>query len=175
LQGGIKSGVDAAKALALGADAVAIGTAAIIALNCNAPLYLEDYEKMGTQAGSCHHCHTGRCPVGVATQDPELMARLPVEEAAERVENFLHAMTLEMQIMARACGKSHVGNLDRDDLRALTIESALITGLPLAGMRAPLQASTLLPMMGASYANAHADLPDTVQSSSSVPSSGGVA
>ncbi len=136
--GGIKTGVDAAKAIALGADAVAIGTAAIIALNCNAPLWIEDYHAMGTEPGACHHCHTGRCPVGVATQDPELMKRLPVEDAAERVENFLHAMTLEMQIMARACGKSRVGNLDRDDLRALTLESALITGLPLAGTRRPI-------------------------------------
>ena len=136
--GGIKSGVDAAKALALGADAVAIGSAALIALNCNAPIYVEDYEAMGTRPGACHHCHTGRCPVGVATQTPELVKRLVVEEAAERVHNFLHAMTLEMQIMARACGKSHVGNLDRDDLRALTLESALMTGLPLAGMQHPI-------------------------------------
>jgi hypothetical protein len=119
----------------------------MIALNCNAPLYVDDYEKMGTLPGACHHCYTGRCPVGITTQDSELMARLPVEEAAERIENFLHAMTLEIQIMARACGKSHVGNLDRDDLRALTLESALITGLPLAGMRAPLDASTLLPVL----------------------------
>ena len=98
---------------------------------------------MGTVPGACHHCHTGRCPVGVATQDPALMARLPVEEAAERVENFLQAMTLELQIMARACGKSHVGNLDRDDLRTLTLESALITGLPMAGMRQPISLAML--------------------------------
>lgn len=138
VSGGIKSGVDAAKAIALGADAVAIGTAAIIALNCNAPIYEEDYVSMGARPGACHHCHTGRCPVGIATQDPELMARLPVEEAAERVENFLRAMTMELQMMARACGKSEAGNLDREDLRSLTLESALITGIPLAGMRRPL-------------------------------------
>jgi glutamate synthase domain-containing protein 2 len=147
--GGIKSGVDVAKALALGADAVAIGTAALIALNCNAPLYPEDYEAMGTQAGACHHCHTGRCPVGITTQDPELVQRLEVKDAALRVENFLHAMTLEMQIMARACGKSHVGNLDRDDLRALTLESALITGIPFAGMRKPLVPEHIATIMGA--------------------------
>ena len=135
--GGIRSGVDVAKAIALGADACYIGTAALIALNCNRPIYLEDYAALGTQPGACHHCHTGRCPVGVTTQDPELVKRLPVDEAAERIANFLTAMTLEVQMIARACGKANVHDLDPEDVRALTLEASLITGIPLVGMRAP--------------------------------------
>jgi glutamate synthase domain-containing protein 2 len=131
--GGIRGGVDVAKALALGADACYIGTAALIALNCNRPLYLDDYAAIGAEPGACHHCHTGRCPVGITTQDPELTARLPVDEAAERVANFLTAMTLEVQMLARACGKANVHDLDPDDLRALTVEAAAITGIPLVG------------------------------------------
>jgi glutamate synthase domain-containing protein 2 len=133
VSGGIKNGVDAAKALALGADAVSIGTAALIALNCNAPLFKEDYHKLGVEPGFCHHCHTGRCPVGVTTQDPELEARLVLDEAADRVFNFVTAMTMEMQMMARACGKSDVHHLEAEDMRALTIEASMITGIPLAG------------------------------------------
>jgi glutamate synthase domain-containing protein 2 len=135
MAGGIRSGVDAAKALALGADAVYIGTAALIALNCNRALYIEDYHALGTSPHHCHHCHTGRCPVGITTQDPELMQRLPIDEAAERVTNFLHAMTLEIQMLARACGKSDVHDLEPEDMRALTLEASLITGLPLVGTR----------------------------------------
>ena len=112
---------------------VAASLAALIALNCNRPLYVDDYTKLGTRPGVCHHCHTGRCPVGITTQDPELMQRLPIEAAAERVTNFLHAMTLEVQMLARACGKADVHDLDPDDLRALTVESAAITGIPLVG------------------------------------------
>jgi glutamate synthase domain-containing protein 2 len=133
IAGGIRSGVDAAKAIALGADAVYIGTAALIALNCNKPLYVEDYHALGTEPYACHHCHTGRCPVGITTQDPELMQRLPIDEAAERVANFLHAMTLEIQMLARACGKADVHDLEPEDLRSLTLEAAAITGIPLVG------------------------------------------
>jgi glutamate synthase domain-containing protein 2 len=133
IAGGIRHGSDAAKALALGADAVYVGTAALIALNCNRPLYVEDYRAIGAAPYACHHCHTGRCPVGIATQDPELEARLDVDAGAERVANFLHATVSEVQILARACGKRDVHDLEPEDLRALTLEASLITGLPLAG------------------------------------------
>ena len=133
IAGGIRNGVDAAKAMALGADAVYIGTAALVALNCNKPSYLEDYHKLGTEPYHCHHCHTGRCPVGITTQDPDLMARLDVDGAAERVANMLHAMTSEIQILARACGKADVHHLEPEDLRALSLEASTVCGVPLAG------------------------------------------
>src|SRR5213596_2332483 len=133
IAGGLRHGSDMAKALALGADAVYDGTAALIALNCNKPLYVEDYHAIGAAPYHCHHCHTGRCPVGITTQDPELMKRLEIDAAAERVANWLHAVTSEIQILARACGKRDVHDLEPEDLRALTMEASLITGVPLAG------------------------------------------
>jgi glutamate synthase domain-containing protein 2 len=133
--GGIRDGVDAAKAIALGADGVYIGTAALIALNCNRALYLEDYRQLDTEPHHCHHCHTGRCPVGITTQDPELMGRLDIDEGAERVANLLRAMTLEIQMLARACGKSDIHHLEPEDMAALSLEASAICGIPLAGTR----------------------------------------
>ena len=135
IAGGIRDGVDAAKAMALGADAVYIGTAALISLNCNKPLYVDDYHALGTEPYHCHHCHTGRCPVGITTQDPELMQRLDIEQGAERALNLLRAMTLEIQMLARACGKSDVHHLEPEDMAALTMEASMICGVPLAGTR----------------------------------------
>jgi len=132
--GGVRTGVDAAKCLALGADAVMIGTAALMALGCNSPRYFDGYAALGTAPGKCHHCHTGLCPVGIATQDPELERRLDVPAAAERVARFLTAMTMEITLLAKACGKSDVHNLETEDLRALSIEASAFTGVKMAGI-----------------------------------------
>ncbi len=107
--GGIRNGADVAKAIALGADAIAIGHSAMMALNCNKDIPEANYpEEIGAEPGYCYHCHTGRCPVGVATQDPKLRARLDPDAAAERVYNFLHTLTIEAQLFARACGKTNL-------------------------------------------------------------------
>jgi glutamate synthase domain-containing protein 2 len=135
IAGGIRDGVDAAKAMALGADAIYIGTAALIALNCNRAMYEIDYHAIGAAPYHCHHCHTGRCPVGITTQNPELMKRLDIDEGAERVFNLLRAMTLEIQMLARACGKSDIHHLEPEDMAALTAEASMICGIPLAGTR----------------------------------------
>jgi glutamate synthase domain-containing protein 2 len=133
IAGGLRHGSDMAKAMALGADAVYVGTAALIALSCNAPLYVEDYHAIGAAPYHCHHCHTGRCPVGITTQDPELVKRLDIDAGAERVAHWLRAVTSEIQILARACGKRDVHDLEPEDLRALTLEASMIAGVPLAG------------------------------------------
>src|SRR5829696_1191277 len=112
-----------------------IGHSALMALNCNKELPgVTDYMgSVGVPAGECYHCHTGRCPVGITTQDPELRKRLGVEEAAERVYNFLHTLTLEVQLIARACGKTNVHSLEPEDLAALTVEAAAMAKVPLTG------------------------------------------
>ena len=132
--GGIRNGGDVAKAVALGADAVAIGHSSLMALNCNKDIPEADYPaEMGVEAGECYHCHTGRCPVGVATQDPELRKRLDPDEASERVYNFLHTLAIETQMMARACGKTNIHSLEPEDLAALTMEASACAQVPIAG------------------------------------------
>lgn len=117
ISGGIKDGADLAKALALGADAVAIGTSAMVAMGCRV----------------CMNCQAGKCAFGIGTQDPDLVNKLDIDEAAEKIANYIKAMTAEAVLLAKSAGKSKLKNLEREDLRSLTLEACAMTGIPLVG------------------------------------------
>jgi glutamate synthase domain-containing protein 2/nitrite reductase/ring-hydroxylating ferredoxin subunit len=117
--GGLRTAADIAKALALGADAVALANSALQAIGC-----------VGMRA-----CNTDRCPVGIATQDPVLRARLPVDEAAQRLGRFLTATSDLVTVLARACGHHHVSQFEFDDLTTVDREIAALTGVAYAGVQ----------------------------------------
>ena len=116
LMGGVKDGIDTAKALALGAHAVAVGTSAIIAGGCIA----------------CLQCHVGQCVVGIATQDPEHEKRYDIDVESRNIHRYLEALRWQLASVVHAHGYGSVYDLSRDDLVAVTPEAAEITRLPYA-------------------------------------------
>jgi glutamate synthase domain-containing protein 2 len=116
--GGLRIPADFVKALALGADAIAVSNSAIQAIGC-----------LGMRA-----CHTNNCPVGIATQKPHLRRRLQIEKAAQQLDNFFRAATQLMQVMARACGHSHLGQFSIDDLTTWKRDMAHLTGIGYGGV-----------------------------------------
>ena len=105
----------------------------MIALGDNSPEFDEEYRKLGSRAGYYDDYQAGSDPAGISTQDEALSSRLDPVLGGRRLANYLRTITMEAQIIARACGKSHVLNLEPEDLCALSIEAAAMAGVPLAG------------------------------------------
>ena len=133
IAGGLRHGSDCAKALALGADACYLGTALLIALNCNKPIYVEDYHKIGAAPYSCHHCHTGRCPVGITTQDPELVHGWIVEPGRRASRQLFPCADLRDPDPRPRLRQERRAPPGARRSAGAALEASLITGLPLAG------------------------------------------
>jgi glutamate synthase domain-containing protein 2 len=104
-----------------------------VALGDNVPEHDAEYRKIGSAAGYYDDLQAGRDPAGISIQEPELAARLDPVEGGRRLANYLRTLVLEMQTLARACGKSHVHNLEPEDLVALTIAAAAMARVPSRG------------------------------------------
>ncbi len=111
--GGLRNSADFAKCLAMGADAVYIGTAALIAINC------EQYRL----------CYTGKCPTGIATQNPKLVKQIDIDEGVKKLSNFIRLSTDEIANLTRITGKDNVKKLDQTDLVSVSRDMAAITGV----------------------------------------------
>jgi len=118
ITGGLRKPADFIKAMAMGADAIAVSNAAMQSIGCIA----------------MRACHTNNCPVGIATQKPHLENRLLADKSAEQLKNFFHASTELMQVMARACGHDHLSKFNRDDLTTWKKEMAELSGVQFDGI-----------------------------------------
>ncbi|MEM7216460.1 MAG: glutamate synthase-related protein [Pseudomonadota bacterium] len=118
ITGGLRKPADFVKAMALGADAIAVSNSAMQAIGCIA----------------MRACHTNNCPVGIASQKPHLVSRLVVEKSAQQLKNFFEASTELMQVMARACGHDHIGKFNIDDLTTWKREMADLSGIAFGGV-----------------------------------------
>jgi len=117
ITGGLRLPADFIKALALGADAIAVSNSALQAIGC-----------LGMRA-----CHTNNCPVGIATQNPELRARIKIEKGAQQLNNFFRASTELMQVMARACGHTHLNQFKHSDLTTWKRDMSDLSGVAFGG------------------------------------------
>ena len=122
ITGGLRVPIDFVKALALGADGIAISNSAMQAIGCVA----------------ARMCNTNNCPVGIATQKEELRQKLNIEKSASQLNNFFNASVELMQVMSRACGHDHLNKFNKDDLATWHREMALLSGVMYSGYTSPI-------------------------------------